>query len=159
MAAERFSHFSESSDAIGSIQTHFPSRTVHFYDWGLSHTLQSIVQKRCNVILKPFSFDEYPHLANLSKFWEWRYQIAKAFVITESLGDYPAVFWVDASTRFLMIMDNLEHVYKLAEENKGVVLFSAASTTGLPVTPPGMYEYLPTDMDGVKRSAQLQTGL
>lgn len=148
VTAASSNHYLESQDAIGSIQKYFHVKKIHYYDWGLTEGQKYNISKWCNVELKPFSFDNYPHLKALENNKREKYQMAKVFVIAESLKTNPAVFWIDASVRFQS--GNMSAVYSLAKRNQGVVLFTNTVIKPIAVTPPGMYDYLPTDLTMMK---------
>ena len=148
-------HFLQSQSAIGSIQMHFGNKTIHYYDWGLTDTELKQVKRWCNVKLKPFNFEAFPHLAELAITNPSRYQAAKVFALAESLKESPAVFWVDASVRF--ITGNLTKMYSLAVKNKGIAVFRGSYISTFAITPPGMYDYLPTKINGMKNTMQIGT--
>ena len=151
------SHYNEAQDAVASVQKNFPGKKLLYFDWGLTDEQRHHVSSWCYVELMPFNFSAtIPFLAEVAIGEVWHYQMAKVYVIVEALRDHPAVMWMDSSIR--LMTGQIKAVYKMAENNSGLVFFGHVSHSTYAVTPPGMYEYLPTSESAMKTASHVQTG-
>ena len=152
------SHFQESRDAVASVQHHFRHKKILYYDWELNPSQRKTVQSWCQVDLRPFNFSLYPSLADLPKVKLIRFQAAKVFAILNALIEYPAVFWMDASTR--LTSGDLDLAYQMALKNSGLVFFSTALSyiSTFSLTPPATFSYLPSDPHFMQTILHVQSG-
>ena len=76
--------------------------------------------------------------------------------LQEVLLEYPGVFMMDSSIRF--ISGHLDQVITDLLETGGVLGFSLAGHSNFATTHHQMYEYLPTDIHGMQVSDQMESG-
>lgn len=144
-------HYNESKDAIATIQMHFPKHPILYYDWGLEPQQIKELKTLCGVTHKPFNLSRYP--ATHKQSGRAKYQSAKIFCIMDAFIDHSGVFWLDASIRFVNA-STFAAVYRGVVKNGGFAYMSTTEHSSYSVTHPGMYGFLPTDMDVQKKLYQ-----
>ena len=152
-------HMLESKDAVASVQEHFPNNKLLYFNWGLTSNQEAEIRRWCNVELRPFNFSKIPVTSHLSTPTpvKWHYQAVKAFAILEALKDHPAAFWLDASIR--LQTSNLSSVFEVVRRTGGFAVMASCRHSTFAVTPPGIYEYLPTtNLTLTKTAIHTQTG-
>ncbi|KAI0238690.1 hypothetical protein LSAT2_010574 [Lamellibrachia satsuma] len=141
-------HFNESIDSVASMQTNMPGKTIIYYDLGLTTTEIAQLKTWCNVEYRKFNMTAYPTFVKNLVLYAW-----KPLIIQEVLRQYPAVFWMDASFRWMT--PNMTQLYQRAIDSDGFVLFGRTIHSNYAVTHPGMYAYLPTNVEMQKSVTQL----
>ncbi|ELU18765.1 hypothetical protein CAPTEDRAFT_218495 [Capitella teleta] len=148
-------HLKESLDAIATVQEQFPKHRIMFYDWGLSSEQVELLKTLCGVTHVPFDFSSY----SASKHQSGRsiFQGAKILCIMDALINNSGAFWIDASVRFFN-SSGFSVLFQNVIRNGGFAMMSNAHHSTYAATHPGMYAYLPTDIEGQKRCCQGQSG-
>ncbi|XP_038063397.1 uncharacterized protein LOC119734111 isoform X2 [Patiria miniata] len=134
-------HRLEVMGMIGTVQSRMPATRIIAYDLGIEPSNLHNVTQLCNVELRPFKFDRYPpHVANIMTY-AW-----KIIIIKEALNEFGAIFWADASVRFL---DSLRLLLPFAKEHHGYLsrIHSYLARATSPIyhnfyyTQQGMFDY------------------
>ncbi|ELT95300.1 hypothetical protein CAPTEDRAFT_202759 [Capitella teleta] len=148
-------HFEESLDALATVQEQFPTHRVMYYDWGLDPWQIEKLETLCQVTYVPFNISSYP--ASKAQSGNAKFQAAKIFCIMDALVNNPGVFWIDAATRFFN-SSGFTILYQKVIRNGGFALISKSANSAFAVTHPGMYEYLPTDIELQKKFGMSESG-
>ncbi|ELU14462.1 hypothetical protein CAPTEDRAFT_210917 [Capitella teleta] len=146
-------HFRESMDAIATIQEQFPKHRIMFYDWGLRTGQVAQLKTLCGVTYMPFNFSLYP--SSKRQRGRSKFHGAKILCIMEALINNSGVFWIDASVRFFN-SSAFSILFQNVIRNGGFAFISKNEHSTFAATHPGMYAYLPTDMEFHKQCCQGQ---
>lgn len=141
-------HFKESKDLIASIQKVFPHKKIYYYDLGLNNGQIKQMESWCNVVYRNFNLKPYPgHVQNLHSY------AFKPLIIYEAIQEFDAILWVDASGRLSPKMNhyNWTSVYEKARQTNGIVQFDRTGRDIFQCTTWGMYRYIPTDEEKLKK--------
>ncbi|ELU03574.1 hypothetical protein CAPTEDRAFT_185639 [Capitella teleta] len=149
--ASQASRFSQSMDAIRSIQELYPNHTILYYDWGLLPEQVVKLERLCQVQRREMNLSDYPGYRDLVSF----IQMSKIFCIMESLIDHNGVFWVDTTVR-LKDRNVIDLAFDRAISSDGFVFLSKAPHSSLSATHSTTYRYFPTDK--MAQRAQVQAG-
>ncbi|KAK2186416.1 hypothetical protein NP493_201g04025 [Ridgeia piscesae] len=140
-------HFRESVDAVASVQTNMPTRKIIYYDLGLTQAQIAQLKSWCNIEYRQFNTSRYPAVVKNLHHYAW-----KPLIIQDVLRKYPAVFWMDASFRWMT--PNMTQLYQRARDSDGFVLFGPTGHSNFAVTHPGMFRYLTTNIEKQKQTQQ-----
>ncbi|ELU11661.1 hypothetical protein CAPTEDRAFT_209008 [Capitella teleta] len=124
-------HFNESMDALWTVQEHFPTHQVMYYDWGLDAWQVEMLKPLCGVTHIVFDISAYP--ATKVQSGRSKYQSAKIFCIMDALISNPGVFWIDASIRFIN-SSVFTVLYEEVIRNEGFAFFSHADHSSFAAT-------------------------
>ncbi|KAL6735735.1 hypothetical protein Aduo_006148 [Ancylostoma duodenale] len=161
-------HFKEGRTLIANIRKNFPRKKIYVYDLGLKGTSLDELKGMCELEVRRFSFDDYPpYVRNLGEY-RW-----KPLIIAETLNEFGAVWYMDTSVRWKK--DKLKEVHSQvtcqkkhprAEDidltnnsttlsKKSAYLLHSSSGHGVfSTTHPGVYTYIPTDVEMLKNKSE-----
>ncbi|XP_038047276.1 uncharacterized protein LOC119721323 isoform X2 [Patiria miniata] len=89
-------HYKEAMGMIGSAQKAMPQTRIVVFDIGMKNKTLQKIKTLCNVEVRKFQFQKYPaYVSNLATY-AW-----KVIIIKEALNEFGAIFWSDASVRFV----------------------------------------------------------
>ncbi|XP_022092727.1 uncharacterized protein LOC110980399 [Acanthaster planci] len=89
-------HYKEAMGMIGSAQKAMPHTRIIVYDIGMKNKTLLKVKTLCNVEVRKFRFHKYPRFVSNLSTYAW-----KVIIIKETLNEFGAIFWSDASVRFV----------------------------------------------------------
>ena len=78
------------------------------------------------------------------------------FILKAVLEEYPVIFWMDASIRF--INNNLLNLTRALRSSMGLMLFSNSGISNFQVTHSELYQFIPTDNEKMKSTSQYAAG-
>lgn len=146
------SHFDESKDAIASVQKHFPSKRILYYDWGLLPTQVKMLHTFCNIEYRSINLSKFPVVQQMDNARPFMFYVGKILTVTHALQDYDGIIWMDTSVRFLH--GNLTPIFLNARENGGIAFFRRTHHSMYSTTHPDTYKYLPSNLEKLKMTKQ-----
>ncbi|EYC27043.1 hypothetical protein Y032_0009g486 [Ancylostoma ceylanicum] len=161
-------HFKEGLTLIANIRQIFPRKKIYVYDLGLQTPSLNQLKDMCELEVRRFPFDDYPpYVKNIGEY-RW-----KPLIIAETLNEFGAVWYMDTSVRWKK--DKLDEVHSQVtcqtdhprrEDNtllnnssilckkSGYLLHSSSGHGVFPTTHPGVYTYIPTDVEMLKKKSE-----
>ncbi|XP_033631201.1 uncharacterized protein LOC117293094 [Asterias rubens] len=103
VTAFSLNHMKEAMGMIATAQKIMPQVKIIVYDIGLlEEEAIKKVSTLCNVELRTFNFNKYPRYVSSLLTYAW-----KVIIIKETLNEFGAIFWADASVRFTKSLKSL----------------------------------------------------
>ena len=139
-------HFNESTDHIANFPRFFGDVKLVLFDLGLTEEEIQAIRKKPFVEYRKFDFLKYPpHIAILRNY-AW-----KVLIIQETLAEFEAIMWMDASV--ILLETYLPAIDQMVKENSGFLFFNNHGTNRvISAAHPKMLDYLP-----VVRSSEIRT--
>ena len=94
LSAISSNHFAEAQDNIGSLQKYFPRTKMILYDIGLTANERRQLGTYCNVEVRNFTFERYPHHVRELDIYAW-----KPLIVSEVAQQYQVILYGDSSVR------------------------------------------------------------
>ncbi|CAJ0591932.1 unnamed protein product [Cylicocyclus nassatus] len=164
-------HFMEGLNMIANIRSLWPRQRIIIYDLGLNPKTKRKLQEKCLVEVRRFPFETYPPYVRQLKQFRW-----KPLIIAMMLKEFGALWYMDTSVRWRT--DCRDSVYSDITCRSGLnttfarlslptapnnanctkpayMLHLPAHHGIFPATHPGMYKYIPTDIDAIKKKSAM----
>ncbi|KAL6736497.1 hypothetical protein Aduo_006843 [Ancylostoma duodenale] len=155
-------HYDEGLTLIVYMRKLWPRQKIIVYDLGLEPKSVKDLKSKCLVELRKFPFDKYPSRVRTLSEFRW-----KPILIAMVVDEYGAVWYMDTSVRWLK--DRRQVVYEefTCRKNMGTKLFGIGKNKDFQsaymlhyysghsifaATNPGMYKYIPTNIDAIKKN-------
>ncbi|KAK6738524.1 hypothetical protein RB195_020556 [Necator americanus] len=157
-------HYGEGLTLIANFRKMWPQRKLYVYDLGLSKKSLDRIKAMCLIEVRQFPFDDYPPYVETLSEYRW-----KPLIIAQTLNEFGAIWYMDSSVRWKK--DKLNVVYNevtcrkdgtwklglnlfnnaTTECRKSAYLLHSSSGHGVfPTTNPGVYIYIPTELEKLK---------
>ncbi|CAJ0598157.1 unnamed protein product [Cylicocyclus nassatus] len=165
-------HYAEGLTLIANLRSLWPRQKVIVYDLGLDPESKKELQKKCLVEVRSFPFERFPRYVHDLTQFRW-----KPLLIGMALKEFGAIWYMDTSVRWKR--DCRKSVYNeitcrkkfkpahfprpflpTGPANSGCkkpayMLHSPSHHSIFAATHPGMYSYIPTDIEAIKKNESM----